>query len=160
MSNTDTKEKAPDAQAKKDPAVAMGCEMYKNLNMSSDAVMHLLPKVTDERIKSAMSASLCFYEKTAGKVKEILGDHCVKAQEESPMNKMMARMGITMNTLMDATDSHIAQMIIEGSTMSITEAAKLRNDYRGKPGCDELVTIADDITRFEDEYIGKMKQFL
>ena len=73
MNNTDMKEKAPTAQAKKDPAVAMGCEMYKNLNMSSDAVMHLLPKVTDERIKSAMSASLCFYEKTAGKVKEDAG---------------------------------------------------------------------------------------
>ena len=156
----ETKEKAPSAEARKNSAVDMGTEMYKNLNMSSDAVIHLLPKVKDERIKTALSASLSFYEKTAGDVKSILGDHCVKSVEENPIPKWMARMGITMNTLMDATDSHIAQMIIEGSTMSITEAAKLRNDYDGKPGCEELVRIADEITAFEDKHIRTMKQYL
>ena len=59
-------------------------------------------------------------------------------------------MGIVMNTAIDATDSHIAQMVIEGSTMSITEAVKLRNQYRDRPGCGELVTLANDIAEFED----------
>ena len=89
--------------------------------MSSDAVIHLMPRVHDERIKTGMSAALCFYEKTAGKVRNILTDRGIEAKQENPMSKMAAHMGIVMNTAIDATDSHIAQMVIEGSTMSITE---------------------------------------
>ena len=85
-----------------------------------------------------MSAALCFYEKTAGKVRNILTDRGIEAKQENPMSKMAAHMGIVMNTAIDATDSHIAQMVIEGSTMSITEAVKLRNQYRDRPGCGEL----------------------
>ena len=57
-----------------DPAATMGLQMYRDLNMSSDAVIHLMPRVHDERIKTGMSAALCFYEKTAGKVRNILTD--------------------------------------------------------------------------------------
>ena len=84
----------------------------------------------------------------------------IEAKQENPMSKMAAHMGIVMNTAIDATDSHIAQMVIEGSTMSITEAVKLRNQYRDRPGCGELVTLANDIAEFEDRNIQNMKQFL
>lgn len=141
-------------------AVELGTQLYKNLNMSSDAVIHLLPRVQDERIKTGMSAALCFYEKTAGKVKRELTERGVEPREENPVSKMAAHMGIVMNTAMDATDSHIAQMVIEGSTMSITEAVKLKNQYRDKPDCDRLVTLAGDIAAFEDKNIQNMKQFL
>lgn len=143
-----------------DPAATMGLQMYRDLNMSSDAVIHLMPRVHDERIKTGMSAALCFYEKTAGKVRNILTDRGIEAKQENPMSKMAAHMGIVMNTAIDATDSHIAQMVIEGSTMSITEAVKLRNQYRDRPGCSELVTLANDIAEFEDRNIQNMKQFL
>lgn len=143
-----------------DPAVTMGHQMYKDLNMSSDAVINLMSHTDDERIKTGMSAALCFYEKTAGKVKKILNDRGVQTKEEKPMSKMAAHMGIVMNTAIDSTDSHIAQMVIEGSTMSITEAVKLRNQYRDVPGCGELVTLANDIAEFEDKNIQNMKQFL
>lgn len=156
----DTKEKTPTAEMRHDPAVDMGTRLYKNLNMSADAVIHLLPKVTDERIKSAMSAALVFYEKTAGKVKEELGEHCVKAEEENLWTKMMARMGITMNTLMDATDSHVAQMVIEGSTMSITESRKLVSEFKDKPGCDTLISLCGTIEDFEEKNINNLKQYL
>ena len=143
-----------------DPAATMGLQMYRDLNMSSDAVIHLMPRVHDERIKTGMSAALCFYVKTAGKVRNILTDRGIEAKQENPMSKMAAHMGIVMNTAIDATDSHIAQMVIEGSTMSITEAVKLRNQYRDRPGCGELVTLANDIAEFEDRNIQNMKQFL
>ena len=35
-----------------DPAATMGLQMYRDLNMSSDAVIHLMPRVHDERIKN------------------------------------------------------------------------------------------------------------
>ncbi len=149
-----------DSGKKESPAVAMGTEMYKDLTMSCDAVVHLLSRVKDESIKTHMTAALCFYEKNAGKVKKILADHGAEAHGENIMSKTMAHMGIVMNTAMDTSDSHIAQMLIEGSTLSATEAAKLRNEYRGKPDCEELVSIADSIADFESHHIDSLKQFL
>ncbi len=147
-------------KTEQEPVVAMGTEMYKNLTMSCDATVHLLSHVKDERIKTSMTAALCYYEKKAGEVKKILCDHQAEAQEEGKMTRAMAHMGILMNTAIDTTDSHIAEMLIEGCTMSATEAVKLRNQYRDKPGCEELVSLADDIANFEQNNIESLKQYL
>ncbi|MGN1445433.1 MAG: hypothetical protein ACI4WV_03985, partial [Eubacteriales bacterium] len=63
-------------------------------------------------------------------------------------------------TAIDTTDSHIAEMLIEGCTMSATEAVKLRNQYWDKPGCEELVSLADDIAKFEQKNMESLKQYL
>ena len=44
--------------------------------------------------------------------------------------------------------------------MSATEAIKLRNQYRNKTGCEELVSLADDIANFEQNNIESLKQYL
>ena len=145
---------------KKSPAVELATEIYKNITMGSDAVLHLLPKVKDTDMKTYMSAILCYYEKTAGKVKEFMGEHGAIAQEEPLMTRMASRMGIAMNTAMDGTSSHIAQMLIEGSTMAITEATRLSHRFEGQEGCQEMLEIAQKITEFEQNNIEKLKAFL
>ena len=145
---------------KKSPSVELATELYKNITMGSDALLHLMPKVKDADLKTYMSAVLCYYEKTAGKVKTYLGEHGAKAQEEPMMNKMASRMGIAMNTAMDATSSHIAQMLIEGSTMAITEATRLTHRFEGQEGCSEMLEIAQKLTEFEQNNIEKLKEFL
>jgi hypothetical protein len=44
--------------------------------------------------------------------------------------------------------------------MSATEAVKLRNQYQDKPGCEPLVSLADDIATFEKNNIESLKQYL
>ena len=74
--------------------------------------------------------------------------------------RTMARMGIAMNTAMDDTDSHIAQMLIEGSTMSVTEMTRLAHRFGKQKDCDELVDMANEIVTFEQGQIERMKQYL
>lgn len=145
---------------KKSPAVELATEMYKNITMGSDAILHLMPKVKDNDMKTYMSAVLGYYEKTASKVKEFLGEHGAIAKEEPMMNKLASRMGIAMNTAMDATSSHIAQMLIEGSTMAITEATRLQHRFEGREGCEEMLTLAQKLCEFEETNIEKLKKFL
>jgi hypothetical protein len=152
-------------EEKKIPAVELATEMYKNITMGSDALLHLLPKINDKSrhaasLKTDMTASMCFYEKMAGRVKSVLTSHHAEAKEESWMNRTMARMGIAMNTAMDDTDSHIAQMLIEGSTMSVTEMTRLVHRFGKQKDCDELVDMANEIVTFEQGQIERMKQYL
>ena len=51
-------------------AEKMAEELYKNLSMAIDAYLDMLPHVEDHRIKTDVTAALCYYEKLTGKIKE------------------------------------------------------------------------------------------
>ncbi len=142
------------------PAREMAEEFYKNVTMGADSYLHMLPRVGDSRIQTDMTAALCYYEKLAGKIKEIMQNADIEPKEGSMMAKMSARAGIAMNTMMDKTDSHIAEMLIEGCTMSVTTAQKLLNHYEEKPDCRELCHLCAEWSKFEEEHIERLKKFL
>lgn len=141
-------------------ARAMAEEMHKNVTMGADSYLHMLPHVKDDRVKTDITAAMCYYEKLAGKIKQILKEGGGEPKEGSMMAKMSARAGITMNTAMDNTDSHIAQMLIEGCTMSITTATKLVNHAEGKEGTEELRELCRDWARFEENHVEALKKYL
>ena len=141
-------------------AEKMAKELYKNLSMGCDAYMDMLAHVKDNRIKTDISAAMCYYEKTMGKVKKYLADHGAQPSERGMMAKMATKAGIAMNTVMDNSDSHVAEMLIEGATMSVTTAEKLSNHAEGKTDCRDLVGICRDWAKFEENHIDALKKYL
>ena len=145
-------------------AEKMAEEMYKNLTMATDAYLDMLPRVEDNRIKTDITAAMCYYEKLTGKIKDYLTNHGAEPAERGLMAKMAAKAGIAMNTAMDKSNSHIAEMLIEGATMSITTAEKLSNHAEGRgqaaADCAELVDYCRDWARFEQNHIEALKKYL
>lgn len=142
------------------PEIQLATELYKNINMGSEASLHLLPKVKNNELKTLMTAAMCYYEKAAGKAEKFIKEHGDKPEEESMMTRMASRAGIAMNTMMDDSTSHIAQMIVKGSTMGVTEATKLLHRYEGRDGCGEMLDLAREWVEFEEAHIEKVKAFL
>lgn len=138
----------------------IAAKIYKNMKMGSDSIEKLLDKVQDGQLKSAMMKQLNGYESFASKAKMMLSDNGEEAKEESPMTKFWATVGMKMNTMMDSSVSHIAEMMIEGSTMGITDTTKIINEYEGKEECRDAVTLARDIVKFEQGNIEVMKKYL
>ncbi|MBQ9150786.1 MAG: hypothetical protein IJX72_00945 [Clostridia bacterium] len=145
-------------------AEKMAEEMYKNLTMGCDSYLHMLPRVEDNRIKTDMTAAMCYYEKLIGKIKQFLLDHGAKPEERGMMARMAAHAGIAMNTAMDNSNSHITEMLIEGATMSITTAEKLANHAEGRgeaaADCADLVDYCRDWAKFEQNHIDALKKYL
>ena len=135
-------------------------ELYKNMSMGCDAYLDMLPRVEDNRLKTDITAAMCYYEKTIGKVKQYLIDHGAQPAERGMMAKMATKAGIAMNTAMDNSNSHITEMLIEGATMSVTTAEKLANHAEGKPDSRELVEICRDWAKFEQNHIDALKKYL
>ena len=135
-------------------------ELYKNLSMGCDAYLDMLPRIQDNRIKTDVTAAMCYYEKTIGRLKQYLLDHGNQPTERGMMAKMATKAGIAMNTAMDNSNSHIAEMLIEGATMSVTTAEKLSNHADGKPDCAELVGYCRDWAKFEQNHIEALKKYL
>ena len=69
-------------------------------------------------------------------------------------------MGIQMNTLTDTTVSHMAEMMIQGSTMGITDMTKKVREFEGDGCPDRALRLGRDLISFEQENIEKLKAFL
>ncbi len=143
-------------------AAAMAEEMYREVTMATDAYLHLLPHVreTAYKIKTDMTAALCYYEKLAGKIKDRLVAAGITPKEGGMMAKMSARAGMAMNAAMDRTDSHLVEMLIEGCNMSVTTATKLANHAAGKPGCELFVELCREWAQFEERHVEALKKYL
>ena len=132
-------------------------EIYRGCKMGAESLVNLLPKVTDDGLKNEITAQLDRYEEYASKAREALFDLDASPKEENVFTKMSAKMGVMMNTMLDATSSHIAQMIIEGCSMGITELLKVVHAYGIK---DEAEQLARDVISFEESCSENMKKYL
>ena len=83
-----------------------------------------------------------------------------EAKEESFLTKMGAKMGMAMNTMMDSTTSHLAEMMIEGATMGVTDMTKLVREYENSNCSEEALSLAKEIIGFQEKTVEKMKAYL
>ena len=60
--------------------------------------------------------------------------------------------------MMNNEASHLAQMLVEGTTMGITQMIKAKNESKIDDG--ELNKIVEDIISYEEEFVDSLKSFL
>ena len=101
-------------------------ELYKNMKMGADGIINVTPKVKGGPFRDELLRELDTYEKYSKKISKLILDMGGSPKEENIFSKVASKIGTEMNTLTDSTESHIAQMMIEGATMGITENTKLK----------------------------------
>lgn len=135
-------------------------DIYSNVKMGSESIINLLSKVKNDDMKVMMTAQLDQYEKYAQDVKNKLTNQGISPKEPNPMAKLGAKIGMEMKSMQDSTTSHMAEMMVQGSTMDVTDLLQKVSAYEDSPECRESVKLAKEIVAFEENNIEKMKQFL
>ena len=135
-------------------------QLYKNVKMGSDSIIRLLGKVSDGRFKSDLTDQLNGYEGFASKAKARLKEMGSVAKEENPVTKLWANIGMTMSTLTDSTDSHLAQLVAEGSTMGITDGIKLLREYENTDVSEGALKLIREVIEFEERNLERAKSYI
>ncbi len=135
-------------------------EIYKNVKMGADSIINLLPKVKNDGMRSAMTMQLDGYERYAARAQKELEARGAEAKEENVMTRLSARFGMAFNTMLDSTTGHIAEMMIEGSNMGITDMIKLLNNFEVGNGDSEAVRLAREVVWFEEHNLEMLKPYL
>ena len=135
-------------------------ELYKNVKMGADSIIDLMPKVSDRGLREEMTSELEHYEGFAKEIRAILFEDGEEPKEESFMARLGVKMGVMMNTMMDETASHIADMMIQGATMGITTTTKLIRENENTPCSEEALSLARRIIEYEEASIERLKEFL
>ena len=135
-------------------------QLYKNVKMGSDSIVKLLGKVSDGQFKTDLTDQLNGYESFAAKAKKRLKEMGAEAKEENPVVKLWSSIGMTVSTLTDSTDSHIAQMVAEGSTMGVTDGIKLLRDYENSCVSESALKLVRDVIEFEERNLERAKSYI
>ena len=142
----------------------LAAHIYKNAKMGADSINDTLKAIKDpeekERIKTELTREYNEYDRIATKAERILTGINVKPKEDGALLKMTAKAGVAMNMMKDSTSSHVAEMMIEGLTMGITDTTR-RSRKAAENGCDpETLKLADEFISFQENSVDLMKKYL
>ena len=135
-------------------------EIYSNVKMGSDSIINLLPKIKNDEMKTVVTSQLEQYEKYAQSAKNQLIAQGVEPKQPNPVAKISAKIGMEMKSLQDSTTSHMAEMMVQGSTMDVTDLLQKVSVYEKTPECKNSVALAKEIVAFEERNIERLKEFL
>ena len=135
-------------------------ELYKNAKMGAEALLSMLPKVADSNMRRDLTAQLDGYEGYAKQAEQYLCEQGKEAKDAGVWQKMTAKVGIGVNTLMDSDTSHLAEMVIEGSNMNITASVKLLREYENCRVSEKALRLCRDMIDFEQRNVDRLQNYL
>ena len=131
--------------------------IYKNVKMASDSILNLMPKVKDSKLKNDLTVQLSVYEAYASRAAKLLADEGVKPEDESTVTKLASKWGTMMNTMMDSTSTHIAEMMVEGATMGVNDMLKQLRESENSAISESALRLARDVCEYEEKLVEDMK---
>ncbi len=133
-------------------------EIYRNCEMSCESINNVIKKVSDMEMLRELTGIVlktCDYSEETSKMMHERG---ITPEEISKMKQKSIAAAITMNTMFDASTSHIAEMTARGLTMGVTELSELKSKLYP---CDEKVeSLLEQVIEFEKKSAEKMMAYV
>lgn len=149
------------AQAKSS-TVALLEHVYQITAAEADTVRALMPKVESEdaTFKSELTLWLGSCESLASRANALLSEACEMPLEGSLSSRMTAKVATTMNTLLDSSVSHIAELLLQHATATMTDAVRTLREFENTTASEAALALARDLIRHEEEHADRMKRYL
>ncbi|MBQ4097498.1 MAG: hypothetical protein IJC62_04995 [Clostridia bacterium] len=135
-------------------------EMHRNVTMGSESLSSVVPKIKDKFLLSNVTAQLEKYADYTNKTEAMLEKRAVKPKQPSLMKKIMTRGGIMLNTAVDSTDSHIAEMIERGTKVGVTQLEHKLHELETRGADRDAVDLCRSIVDFERTETDRIKDYM
>lgn len=133
--------------------------LYKNAHIALQSISDIIKEVSDENMKRELSEQYDGYEKYIGKLSSYMKETSTEVQDINPFKKAMLFASVKMNTAMDDSASRVAELMIKGTVMGITELHELLNGS-GNEISEKVRNFAKELTELEESYEQRLKKFL
>ena len=132
--------------------------IYQNSQMGVETTKQLLSIVKDEEFKKHLESEYNEYEEIHSLARTLLNKNGFDEKGIGTLDKIKTYLMLNMETLMDKSTSHIAEMLIIGSTMGVIDAIKnIRKYQSAEPN---IISLMERLLRFEENNIEQLKTFL
>lgn len=134
-------------------------EVYRNASVALQSISDVLSKIENADLKSEIETQYKGYEKIINEITSYMRDKGYEIKDVSGMKKIMMWSAINMNTAFDSSKSHIAELMIKGTVMGITELTKIINESTCLTD-EKALDFAKRLLTLEEEYEQRLKKFL
>jgi hypothetical protein len=133
-------------------------DVYKNAHLALQSINDLLPSVDNEELKKELKEEYEGYEKFIGELSTYMAEIGITPKDANPVKKAFMWGSIKMKTLFDNSKTQIAEMMIKGTVMGITELTAMKNE---SVNLDEgVLEFLDKLLALEEDYEQRLKKYL
>ena len=133
-------------------------EVNKNSKIGIDGINFILEKAIDNDFKNMLYSQKDEYQNIYDRSKNLLLQNNEYLENTQTLQKAMSWIGIQMSTLTNATDSKLAEILIQGNDMGIIKGTKLLNSLPFKTN--GIRNLLNDFVELEQENIEELKKYL
>jgi hypothetical protein len=132
--------------------------IYQNSQMGVNTIEQLVKISEDGKFKDYLDSQLKEYKEINHKVMGIINRMGFEEKGIGTLGEISTYMMINMKTLMDKSTSHIAEMMINGSTMGIIQATKALKNHHDTDK--NIVALMEKLIETEENNFQQLKKFL
>ncbi|MBQ2712443.1 MAG: hypothetical protein IJF71_03605 [Clostridia bacterium] len=155
--------KANETHLKDGAEINCGCDMLhcikKNTEMAKKSIEVLIKKLDEGSFRSLLLSHYESYDDFSNRITGAITACGETPKSRNAFSDAMLWSSINLNTLMDNSYSHIADMLIEGNNMGITTITKELNAC-GDQLDGEIRALAVDLMQLEQMHIEELKPYL
>ena len=134
-------------------------EINKGATMGMDAIHFIIDKIENDDFKKIVDKQYKDYENVSNTINKIYNKYNSEdnPHETGVVNKVMTWYGVEMKTLLDKSDSKIAELLLQGTNMGIIEGRRILNN---KALDEEVKDIMKKYVTMQEECVEKLKDYL
>lgn len=134
--------------------------IHKNAQMGQNSISHLLDIITDDsNFRNLLERQFKEYKIIFDVAETALNKFGYEAKGTTSLQKLETYMMIDLKTINDKSSDHIAEMLIQGSTMGVIQITRRIKQFSGML-YKEVDTLANKLLATEQHNIEDCKQFL
>ena len=133
-------------------------DVVRNARTGLDAVETLMKKSGGADMRDELAKEREQYLAAARDGEQALSDAGGQTEPTGALAKAGMRLGLEGETLLDRSDAHIAEIMIQGATMGVIEMTKSLNTYGGADP--RARGLASQFVVQQNEVIDRQKAFL
>jgi len=133
-------------------------EIQKNARMGIESIQTVSEKIYDEGLALDLNKHILKYHDFKNRAEIMLQEAKQPSYSDNMIKKGMLRTAIHMNTVMDKSTSHVAELMIQENNKGILGLYRAinHNETAGK----YAVEMAKELMGFEEKAINRLKEYL
>lgn len=132
--------------------------IYQNSQMGVDTIKQIIEITEDEQFAKTLKAQFKEYHEVHEAAQDLLNENGFDEKGIGALEKIKAYLMINLQTLMDKSTSHIAEMMIIGSNMGIIDAIKNLKKYKGAER--SIINLMEKLKKLEENNMNDLKVYL
>jgi hypothetical protein len=132
--------------------------ILQNAEMGCQGITGVRKRVKNHAVDTVLCSQLVRYGKIYSVANHMLRSRGERARHINPVAKTMTRFAAQRDLQRDPSASHVAEMMIKGSTMGVNKLVQNLRDYdRNNPN---ITLLAKKLLDTEEEHIKELRAFI